>query len=52
MLQTRQFLIILLHFTIIYALEATYVYCVCMVAMIRNICPFPVIHDVHLPSDV
>lgn len=36
MLKTHHFLIILLHFMIIHALEVIYIFCICMVEILYN----------------
>lgn len=38
-INTHQFLLIVLHFTIIYTLEVTDIYCICMTAILYDVAP-------------
>lgn len=40
MLNTHHFLMMLLHLSIIYALEVTYVCCICMAEILYTLCTF------------
>lgn len=46
-INTHQFLLIVLHFTIIYTLEVTDIYCICMTAILYDVAPLCIPSQLH-----